>query len=466
MESRHKTDVIIACSAYCPTAKQYEDGVRISYVYTESGNETHDTWARLGNLTVEWGATYPVRYTYDTASRRTSLLTTRDGTTWDTTTWTHDPYTGNCLSKTYADGSTITYTYTPDNLPLRTIYASGKWKENVYDAQRRLCGVIYSSSDMDYELQLDDYGNATNVQAAAGNSWRYDYGFNSKLLAEQYATTGGTRFCASAATNSISRSYDSFDRSIGYALTVNGEPKGSIGYAYDPYGDIIESAGPLADVFSFGFSTKYHDHEIGMIGYQERVYSPGVGRWLNRDPIEEEGGENLYGFCENNPGLYIDNMGTEVYKSITLKRNHLQAISAILYELDKDFPEGDYWGHWWIEFGDESYGWWPSNKVENIKTAMKGVRGDLNGQKSFGGTATKDPHHGDKAEESFNPRRNEKGTMQYGGAKGKKCQCATEEDAKDCIRAFAKNYSGEWRWPGRSCHTFQEEAMSNCCLVR
>ena len=136
MESRLKTDVIMACSAYCPTAKQYEDGVRISYAYTESGKETHATWAPHGNLTVEWGATYPVRYTYDTAGRRTSLLTTRDGMTWDTTTWTHDPYTGNCLSKTYADGSTITYSYTPDNLPLRTTYASGKWKENVNCSRR------------------------------------------------------------------------------------------------------------------------------------------------------------------------------------------------------------------------------------------------------------------------------------------------------------------------------------------
>ena len=237
-------------------------------------------------------------------------------------------------------------------------------------------------------------------------------------------------------------------------------------YTYDPYGNIIESSGLLVDVFTFGFSTQYHDRETGMVGYKRRFYRPDLGRWLNRDPIEEEGGENLYGFCGNNPVLNIDNKGTEVYTSITLKRNHLQAISAILYEIDKDFPEGDYWGHWWIELGDESYGWWPSNKVDNIKAAMKGVRGDLNGQKSFGGTATKDPHHGDKAEESFNPRRNENGTMQYGGAKGKKCQCTTEEDAKDCIRAFAKNYSGEWRWPGRSCHTFQEEAMSNCCLVR
>ena len=206
------------------------------------GNTVFRTYDPLGNLAAEWGATYPVRYTYDTQGRRTSLSTTRDGTTWDTTTWAYDPYTGNCLSKTYADGSTITYTYTPDNLPLRTTYASGKWKENVYDAQRRLCGVIYSSPDMDYELQLDDYGNATNVQAAAGNSWRYEYGFDSQLLSEEYITTGGTRSCASASTNRISRSYDSFDRPVGYALTVNDEPKGGIGYAYDDDGDLTHIA--------------------------------------------------------------------------------------------------------------------------------------------------------------------------------------------------------------------------------
>ncbi|MBO7686982.1 MAG: RHS repeat-associated core domain-containing protein [Kiritimatiellae bacterium] len=207
------------------------------------GNTIHRTYDPFGRILSEWGATYPVRYTYDTQNRRTSLTTFRTtggsqlaATDGDTTTWTYDPYTSLCLSKIYADGSTITYTYTPDNLPLRTTYPSGKWKENVYDAQRRLCGVVYSSSDMDYELQLDDYGNATNVQDAIGNSWRYEYGFDSQLLSEEYITTGGTRSCASASTNRISRSYDFFDRSIGYTLTVNDEPKGGVGYAYDADG--------------------------------------------------------------------------------------------------------------------------------------------------------------------------------------------------------------------------------------
>ena len=78
---------------------------------------------------------------------------------------------------------------------------------------------------------------------------------------------------------------------------------------YDPYGNIIESSGLLANVFSFGFSTKYHDREIGLVAYQRRCYSPALGRWLNRDPIEEEGGENLYGFCENSPCWQTDALG-------------------------------------------------------------------------------------------------------------------------------------------------------------
>ena len=80
-------------------------------------------------------------------------------------------------------------------------------------------------------------------------------------------------------------------------------------YTYDLYGNIIESSGPLADVFSFGFSTQYHDRDTGMVGYKRRFYRPDLGRWLNRDPIEEEGGENLYAFCLNNAIINYDKDG-------------------------------------------------------------------------------------------------------------------------------------------------------------
>ena len=80
-------------------------------------------------------------------------------------------------------------------------------------------------------------------------------------------------------------------------------------YTYDPYGNISESSGPLADVFTFGFSTQYHDRETSMVGYKRRSYRLDLGRWLNRDPIEEIGGENLYLFSANSPSVYYDVYG-------------------------------------------------------------------------------------------------------------------------------------------------------------
>jgi len=99
-------------------------------------------------------------------------------------------------------------------------------------------------------------------------------------------------------------------------------------YTYDPYGNIVDSSGNLADVFSFGFSTQYHDRETGMVGYKRRFYRPDLGRWLNRDPIEEEGGENLYAFCANNPVLYYDILGMTDW--MTVLRGAIQIVSGTM----------------------------------------------------------------------------------------------------------------------------------------
>ena len=38
-------------------------------------------------------------------------------------------------------------------------------------------------------------------------------------------------------------------------------------------------------------------------------YDPSLGRWINRDPIEEEGGINLFAFVRNSPADQIDAFG-------------------------------------------------------------------------------------------------------------------------------------------------------------
>ena len=61
-------------------------------------------------------------------------------------------------------------------------------------------------------------------------------------------------------------------------------------YTYDAFGRTISQSGPLADVFRHRFSSKYFDMETGLYYYGRRFYSPVLRRWLNRDPIGEEGG--------------------------------------------------------------------------------------------------------------------------------------------------------------------------------
>jgi RHS repeat-associated protein len=80
-------------------------------------------------------------------------------------------------------------------------------------------------------------------------------------------------------------------------------------YEYDPFGGISRQTGALADEFPHRFSTKYLDSETGLVYYGYRYYSPGMGRWLSRDPIGERDGLSLYMFCVNFPISFWDILG-------------------------------------------------------------------------------------------------------------------------------------------------------------
>ncbi|MCF7855795.1 MAG: RHS repeat-associated core domain-containing protein [Candidatus Pacebacteria bacterium] len=85
-------------------------------------------------------------------------------------------------------------------------------------------------------------------------------------------------------------------------------------YVYGPFGGTISSSGTLADENPFRFSTKYTDDETGLLNYGYRYYSPELGRWVNRDPIDENGGLNLYAFVGNSPVLAADILGLSSYQ--------------------------------------------------------------------------------------------------------------------------------------------------------
>jgi len=83
----------------------------------------------------------------------------------------------------------------------------------------------------------------------------------------------------------------------------------SASYRYDPFGNTISQSGVLADANVYRFSSKEIHASSGMYYYLYRFYDLGLQRWINRDPIGEEGGANLYGYAENAPIGKVDSLG-------------------------------------------------------------------------------------------------------------------------------------------------------------
>ena len=163
----------------------------------------------VGNVIERYGATQPVRFAYDTAGRRTSLSTTRDGIIWDVTTWSYDPYTGKCLAKRYADDSQATYSYAGDGAVLQEVNPSGSWSSSAYDASRRLVGVTSSDGKGDAAFGYDEFGRMSSASNAVA---AYAYTRNADGVATGETATVGTNVFAYA------RAVDEFGRVCGHGI--------------------------------------------------------------------------------------------------------------------------------------------------------------------------------------------------------------------------------------------------------
>ena len=82
---------------------------------------------------------------------------------------------------------------------------------------------------------------------------------------------------------------------------VNEQGEVVASYVYGPFGESVSASGSMAEAFVFRYMTKRVDVAVGMYDFGGRWYLPALRRWINRDPLGEEGGANLYMFCDNDP---------------------------------------------------------------------------------------------------------------------------------------------------------------------
>jgi RHS repeat-associated protein len=57
------------------------------------------------------------------------------------------------------------------------------------------------------------------------------------------------------------------------------------------------------------FPGQYDDAETGLYYNCFRYYDPKIGRYLRVDPVEFEGGINVFAYVLNNPSTYRDPLG-------------------------------------------------------------------------------------------------------------------------------------------------------------
>ena len=135
-------------------------------------------------------------------------------------------------------------------------------------------------------------------------------------------------------------------------------------YEYIPFGTTITQTGDMAAVNPFRFSSEYHDDEIGLVYYNYRYYNPTLGRWLSRDPIGEDGGENLYGFVNNNPIIYWDLLGTESRKKWHSQEEREKSICIALKNSNGDLQK-------FLELYDPTFGGKDYTFLRNLEIDTK-----------------------------------------------------------------------------------------------
>jgi RHS repeat-associated protein len=132
-------------------------------------------------------------------------------------------------------------------------------------------------------------------------------------IARSLTDAGGVGALVQIADHGSGKTYlPTYDGNGNVAALVNADSGAlAAAYEYNGFGEPlrVQSFDATVSDQPFRFSTKYHDLESGLVDYGKRFYEPRHGRFLGRDPIEEAGGLNLYGFVANNPVNRWDYLG-------------------------------------------------------------------------------------------------------------------------------------------------------------
>ena len=191
-----------------------------------------------------------------------------------------------------SDGNMTMYdgwalTWNGENRLIRMIKGTAKL-EFAYDYMgRRYEKKVYSGTTLTHHTRFvyDGYKLAEELNALSGNavlrrySWQPE-GAGLDVPLSVYDAAANTSYCYTTDAN----------KNVSELTNASGAVVAH--YEYSPFGTQTATSGTYAAINPFRFSSEYFDVRTELVYYNYRYYSPTLGRWLSRDPIGEQGGED------------------------------------------------------------------------------------------------------------------------------------------------------------------------------
>lgn len=184
-----------------------------------------------------------------------------------------------------------------------------------WDAENRLTKIIYSGSNNYSQFYYDAVGDRIKIVETTSNvissTRQFIWSKEPQPLEVRDASNNIVdQFYARGQVQSGILSYFLFDHlgsvraRTNYAASIVSQTD------FGPYGTVTTLHGSASDGIQYA---GYYTHQrSGLNLTLFRGYSPTLGRWISRDPIEEDGGVNLFAFVNNNPIDLVDLFGDEV----------------------------------------------------------------------------------------------------------------------------------------------------------
>jgi RHS repeat-associated protein len=243
------------------------------------------------------------------ASSSVNAYTSISGGGFQAPSPTYDP-NGNTLTLPRSDGSSQALTWDAHDR-LRSASNTQSQISKVYDPLGRLVWIRSTQIGQTAKDEIWSWTGWTLLTrevrqgSTTLDTFRYIWGPDLSTTLEGAGGVGGLLAIEHAPGNSTTWDirYVHYDANGNVIALTDSSGSTSARYRYSPFGELIASE----DLDNSGwndrnihrFSTKPEVTGTGLLYYGYRYYDPKTGKWPSRDPIEEEGGVNLYGFVGN-----------------------------------------------------------------------------------------------------------------------------------------------------------------------